>query len=409
MNKISLVPIYSTNILGKKIDKEINNFLDELNTLEGFSFELVNINEKTERLTVLLILGGGTEAKTLEYLRDKEDPVILLTYPYNNSLPATFEITAYLQGTGRKAFFVQTIGEWKTELQEILKIYTAGKNLKNKKIGRMGQEGKSRYPFEKSPVELIKGNWGPEVIDISFDELTTKLEKCKDDPRVSELVDEMVNGSIKSVEPDSNDIRVAVEVYLALKDVVNEYRLDAIALKCFDLLPIIKNTGCYALAKLNEEGIVASCEGDILTATGMLIIRELTGEPSFMANPSLVDVEKGLLTIAHCTIPRTMCSGYIIRSHFETGIGVAFQGTMYDDKYTLFRIGGKNLQEMYVAVTDYQGNGEDEKLCRTQLSLKFEDPRKVEELLSRPLGNHHLIVRGNHQDRLLRYYNMFVK
>ena len=126
-----------------------------------------------------------------------------------------------------------------------------------------------------------------------------------------------------------------------------------------------------------------------------------------MANPTMLDIEKGLITLAHCTIPRTMCTSYKLRSHFESGIGVAYQGNMYEDQYTLFRIGGKNLQEMYTALTSYQNNGDSENLCRTQVALKFNDINKAEQLLNRPLGNHHLVIRGDHEEKLLKYYSLF--
>jgi L-fucose isomerase-like protein len=111
-------------------------------------------------------------------------------------------------------------------------------------------------------------------------------------------------------------------VYLALKEIAGAHGLDALALKCFDLLPVLQNTACFALAKLSKDGIVAACEGDIISALGMLLLWELTGEPSFLANPSMVDVEAGQITLAHCTIPRTMCSEHAVRSHFESGLGV---------------------------------------------------------------------------------------
>ncbi|MGB4638278.1 MAG: hypothetical protein WBI81_11195 [Limnochordia bacterium] len=55
-------------------------------------------------------------------------------------------------------------------------------------------------------------------------------------------------------------------MYLALKEIAGAHGLDALALKCFDLLPVLQNTACFALAKLSKDGIVAACEGDIIHA-----------------------------------------------------------------------------------------------------------------------------------------------
>jgi len=107
------------------------------------------------------------------------------------------------------------------------------------------------------------------------------------------VVREILEHSSGSVEPNEEDLHGAAAIYLALQEIVEEHGLDAVALKCFDLLPILKNTACFALAKLNEDGVVAACEGDIISALGMLLLRELTGQPSFLANPSTIDVEAG--------------------------------------------------------------------------------------------------------------------
>jgi L-fucose isomerase-like protein len=409
MYKISVVPVSSVLRLEKKMQERVNQILAKLNKLDKFTFEVSRISETIDKPEVLLILSGGTEAQAVNYLEEKEGPVILLAHPQDNSFAAALEILAYLQGMGRKALIVQLTGDWQEKLQELLTVYVSGFNLTEKRIGRMGQEGKTRYPFTGSPEKLIKQNWGPEIVDIPFNEIEKRVSSFQETAEAVKLAEEMIANSTETIEPDWKDITEAAAIYLALKEIITEYKIDAITVKCFDLLPVLKNTACYALAILNEDGVVAACEGDIITATGMVIARELTGKPSFMANPCQIDIEKRLITLAHCTIPRTMCAQYTLRSHFESGIGVAFQGKMYQDKYTLFRIGGANLKEMYTATTVYRANGCDENLCRTQLTLEFIDLDDVKNLLEKPLGNHHLVIRGEYKTRLMKYHQLFVE
>jgi L-fucose isomerase-like protein len=273
----------------------------------------------------------------------------------------------------------------------------------------LGYEDETRYPFPGDPVDLIQSNWGPLVVDIPFADLITRYEKYLEHQRAAEVVREILEHSSGSVEPNEEDLHGAAAIYLALQEIVAEHGLDAVALKCFDLLPILKNTACFALAKLNEDGVVAACEGDIISALGMLLLRELTGQPSFLANPSTIDVEAGQISLAHCTVPRSMCSEHVVRSHFESNLGVAFQGTLHNDVYTLFRIGGPTLQDLYAAKTMYVGSGQDDKLCRTQVTLQFAQSEQALQLLRRPLGNHHLVVRGEHLGKLNSFAELILK
>ncbi|MCP6606349.1 hypothetical protein NL500_29585, partial [Klebsiella pneumoniae] len=76
----------------------------------------------------------------------------------------------------------------------------------------------------------------------------------------------------------------ALNVYGACRRIVDRYALDAITLRCFDLLEPACITGCLALGILNAEGIWAACEGDSRSLVSMVVIGELTGQSVFMAN-----------------------------------------------------------------------------------------------------------------------------
>lgn len=91
-------------------------------------------------------------------------------------------------------------------------------------------------------------------------------------------------------------------------------------IRCFDLVKLLNITGCLSVSMLNDMGIPASCEGDLPSLVMMMISRYLTGQPSFMANPN--DFYKNKMILAHCTIPRNLTEKYVLKTHFESGIGV---------------------------------------------------------------------------------------
>ncbi|MCL6581798.1 MAG: hypothetical protein K6U08_09345 [Firmicutes bacterium] len=167
--------------------------------------------------------------------------------------------------------------------------------------------------------------------------------------------------------------------------------------RCFDLLGPTGNTGCVAMARLNDEGVTAACEGDLPAALTMMVLQRLTGRPAFMANPSDVDLAAGTVTFAHCTVPTTIVSSFRLRSHFETGLGAGLEGRFAPGPVTVARIGGRDLDAVRVFRGTIRPGTHEPRgdLCRTQVTLEV-DRWNLETLLERPLGNHHIIVPGDH-------------
>ena len=124
-----------------------------------------------------------------------------------------------------------------------------------------------------------------------------------------------------------------------------------------------------------------------------------------MANPSKINLNESTLTLAHCTVPRKMINAYNLRSHFESGLGVGIEGKLPQGRVTLFRIGGKNMERLWTAEGENVETTEDENLCRTQAKIKLDSSNKLEQLLNDPLGNHLLMIYGDHTAELQNYKN----
>ena len=136
----------------------------------------------------------------------------------------------------------------------------------------------------------------------------------------------------------------AEAVYQRLKEIVIKYNLQGVTLRCFDLLSTVKNTGCIALSKLNDEGIPAACEGDIPTLLTMMVCKRLTGELCFQVNPARINPD-GEMLFAHCTLPLGMTEKHEYTTHFESGIGVAIHGDLPAGDYTLVKL-SNDMQRM---------------------------------------------------------------
>ncbi len=174
-------------------------------------------------------------------------------------------------------------------------------------------------------------------------------------------------------------------------------------MRCFDLVLNQQTTGCFALAQLADDGVIAGCEGDLVSTVALLWAKKLLGATPWMANPAQLDSESNTLWMAHCTVPRTLVENYRLRSHFESGLGVGIQGTLPEGPVTLLRIGGAGMDRLWLAEGEILRSGNAENLCRTQVEIQLTNGGTVTDLLRAPLGNHLVLALGHHLDRLQRW------
>ena len=198
-----------------------------------------------------------------------------------------------------------------------------------------------------------------------------------------------------SLEGDrtTEDLSDAAIMYLALASICKEEHLDAVTVKCFDLLSSCKTTACLALALLNDNGVIAGCEGDIPSICTMLAIYKALGRPSFMANPASIDRDNLSIDFAHCTIPTVMVEGCTLPSHFESGIGIGINGEVPLGNYTLCKLSGKTLERSLICngrlvKGEYLSNR-----CRTQVRFIFDSKAEFDAFCKARVGNHIILFK----------------
>jgi L-fucose isomerase-like protein len=354
----------------------------------------------------LLIVTGGTEHLALQALQHTTGPAILLAHPDQNSLPASLEILSRLQQQGQRGRIV-LLNETETgfdALKGLARHLEVNERLKTLRLGRIGAPSDWLVGSMQEP-RLLQQAWGPTIVDVSLDSLRSAMDKA-DASLVDAIHQDFLSGASAVREPSPGDLAMAARVAAGLRQVIQEHRLDACTVRCFDLVLELKTTGCLALSALLDDGIVAGCEGDLPAAMTMLWMQTMSGQPTFMANPQDLDPATNTLWLAHCTIARKMLKHYALRSHFESSLGVGIQGEVEPGPFTLARIGGSDLRALFVSDGALLVNGASEHRCRTQVQLRLEE--EVGQLLSRPLGNHHVLLAGHWARELREYHELFV-
>lgn len=365
-----------------------------------------------ERITTFFIDTGGAEQVLLDMLKlvPVKEPVLLIAHPAYNSLPASLEVLARLQQDEIKGSILFLKGpddkNGFQELQQSLKNNMVATKLRQTRIGLIGDPS-DWLVASKPQANVLQRQWGPEVINISIDELKETMSGV-DSSILEPTSRSLIQGATEVLEPQSETVTEVIRVYEALKQVIHSHSLQALSLRCFDLVLDLNTTGCFALSQLIDDGIIAGCEGDLVSTTGMLWAEAVTGETPWMANPAHLDGLTNSLTLAHCTVPRKLVTDYGLRSHFESGLGVGIQGRIPNGPITLLRIGGRSMEKLWLAEGEILGSGQDESLCRTQVDIRL-SRGDVKELLESPLGNHLVLIRGYHAPALESSQKMLIQ
>ena len=377
-------------------------FLDSLQLQEmaegetgsGFDFKGNDYADYgSHALDLIYVRTGGTEDifKSLlpDLLLKSARPFYLLTSGKSNSLAASMETLSYLRQNGYKGEIIH--GNPTYISKKIMLLAKAGEVRMRLRGCRLGIIGKPSDWLISSHAdkEIVKKQLGIELVDIPMQKLLDIIA----------VTPQITRGERSSNDAVTNSLPGAHQIYDALKVLVAEERLQGFTIRCFDLLTSMWNTGCLALAKLNADGVVAGCEGDVPALLSMTIAQALLGVSGFQANPANINPETGEILFAHCTIPLNMVERYEFDTHFESGIGVGIRGYAKEGPVTIFKVSG-DLSRHFIAEGELLRNQTKPDLCRTQQVIQLSDPSKASYFLTDPIGNHHIILPGHHQELL---------
>ena len=382
MQQIGLVKLRSTLSASEaSLKGETAAFLDKINADKRFVFVKPNDQDPT----LFLVLTGGSEEYFLDLYAKHRPPYLIMPTGERNSLAASLEIMAFLKRKGLPAYLLYG-SDQASMLKEAVNAYNALFYLRSSRLGVIG--GSSSWLIaSKVDPKAIKAKLGVNLINVPMKEVLGYYDQHL-------LSDEGLLTRFESKTRRKEELRDALYVYGALKKAVAAHSLDGLTMKCFDLISARQVTACLAFALLNEEGIVAGCEGDIPSALTMMIAYALTGAAPFMANPANMDVEAKEAVYAHCTLPLSMVKDYSLATHFESGLSFALRGQLDKTEVTAIKL-APDLSFIRAIEGKIIANPAEARLCRTQIKVRFEED--IVPLLQNPFGNHLIFAYGRHK------------
>ncbi len=327
-------------------------------------------------------------------------PITLLSDGQNNSLSAALEIAAWVKSKDMRARIIHgTVFEMVKQVLFHHKAFAAKRKLKGKRIGLIGTPAPWLVSSHADYL-LANRRWGVTYVDIPMEDVYKYFYEITEE-EVGVEASQVVARAQACQDSTPEDLLRDMRLYRAVRRVCKERDLDALTLSSFSLIQDLHTTGCLAVSLLNDDGIPAGSEGDLQAIMTMLMVKVLTGQYGFIANPAFVDVQKNEILIAHDTIGTKMVDSFIIRNHFDTEEGIAIQGIMHEGNVTLFKCGGECLDEYYVSGGYLTENTNYVSTSRTQFRIKLNKP--ADYFLRNPLGNHHILIKGDYSDMIQEF------
>ena len=333
---------------------------------------------------IILFMSGGSERRAIE-LAEPGRPVLLLSIRGNNAYAAATEVMAWMVNNNRVAVLSDSddalesglINRWRT-------VAGAWRLLEGSRAGLIGTVSEWLVASDV-PAETLRRLLGTELISVPWSGLP---DYSREDP------DKLLLNRFAGQNADG--LEDAAQVLTVLRRAMHNNGLDAIAVECFSLVQERRVTACIALAQLNTEGTVATCEGDLASMAGMMAGRALTGRVPWMANTTRLS-EKSVV-LSHCTAPFDLVSAVKLPTHYETGYSLAVDGDITPQDVTVFRFSEK-LDRVFIAEGRVLSKPHMADACRTQVEIELSS-EAVQALREKPLGNHLLMLPGKHADLL---------
>lgn len=392
MKKIGLIHFRSAMAAGTpELQREEEEFLRSIDPKKEFEFGEPGASSPT----LFFVQTGGSEIYFKEIYEQYPEPYLLLVAGSRNSLAAALEILSFLHRQGKKGHILQ--GEPSAinkDLHRYVKLFEVSQKLRSSRLGVIG-EPSDWLIASGVDAQKLKDKLGIELVSISNKEFLDAVEEKH--PFTQKLFITFFQKT-----PRHKDLQESLYVYGALKSICKEQNLDGFTLRCFDLVTEKKQTSCLAFGLLNDEGIVAACEGDVPSLVTMYLCKLLLDQPSFMANPARIDVAKKEVVYAHCTCPFAMTSSFSLNTHFESGLGFGIKGELKETQVTAVKL-SPDLDKIRIMTGRIVENLDETTLCRTQIRVVFDN--SIDELLTDPYGNHMIFVYGGHSEELRQLFD----
>lgn len=170
-------------------------------------------------------------------------------------------------------------------------------------------------------------------------------------------------------------LETSAAMYLGMKSLLDKHGASGITVNCLGGFygNHIHAYPCLGFHQLNNDGLIGGCEGDVRSATTMLIGSTLTqGRPGYISDP-VIDTSKRQIIYAHCVAPNKVfgpqgaSNPFQILTHSEDRQGASVRSVMPTGYLTTTLEFNQERKQILFHRALAVGNDPDDRACRTKL------------------------------------------
>jgi L-fucose isomerase-like protein len=278
-------------------------------------------------------------------------------------------------------------------LTPILKAAVAYSRLGRSRIGVIGGLFPNLVSCRYEP-QIVESRLGLKLLTISFDEIRDAIQNLPFSILETEQKRREIITSYRVDTTDLNALDAGLRLHMALKQIVQEKRLDGFATECWSAFP--KELGSNPCLGFVEDSYTLACEGDVMSCVSQLMVKYLTGSSAYTGDVYHLDMD-GVLTLVHCGAPASLASdpggvllvksGQAMERGFET---INCRPQLSLGPVTLLRLYGRDCDKMHIARGGLETSQQTPNL---EVKVKLDGDRW--DFLARCSGNHYIVAAGD--------------
>lgn len=417
--KIKDVDLNRADAINREVDESlVKSLTDRIRALipkdvETFTEHVITENDAldVEKADAYIAIPFAAHDLILTTIHSKNKPMVIYTAPYTELWSYGNVFYPYFMRDARKIDKMLGIDpdihlcdsdEDLTEYVSALYVRYRVRNTKILCIGEAMREPYHSFNWGYEVIKLIQAKFGIEWNQIGTPKFLDIYDKSAGEDGAI-IRDEASSDRLDKGYDTSNSVRN----YKVYKKLIEEYDANAFTVNCLEstVHTSCHSTSCYALSRLNDDGIVAACEADATTLIDMIITSYASNSPAFMLNPYLFPMDDKLF-VSHCTSPRRHSfdseekDDYNVYAYFERrDLPCGLQILKQPGPVTVTGISHDMLDKMVIVRGDLVRNTAFPS-CRTQLEINV--PGGIQKLAENYEGRHWALVYGDQSKKIAK-------
>jgi L-fucose isomerase-like protein len=303
----------------------------------------------------------------------------------------------------------------KGNLLQALAVCSAAKRLRQDKVGVIGTHVPGFIDLAADPF-LIRNTFGLQMHSLSLPQFIDRVRGIEEQAVREDIAEVRRLGLTTKDDPTDEQLAMASRYFLAMKDLMREMNLDALALQCWPELPIVLGQWPYlAVSRMTTAGNAVSIEGDVDGAIGSLVGCRLGIGPGFLTDWLEHDAKRilfwhpGMAPLDMCS-PAGGADGPSLGDHFNGMRPFVVNGPLKSGHAVtvsrLWRCDGR----YHLTAFEGQSVAQTRRISGNSLLMEVSGetvPARFDRLIHAGLPHHVTLHYGNHADTFRRLAQIF--